>query len=778
MSSFPKFTKRRRTLASPARNDEGASLIMVLVFIMVFSVVAGAILDFASTGFRTTNTVTDIRKKLHSADGAMDGAINAIRSSTMGLSSAGPCLQPPNQFRLQATTTDPAVDVTCSPSGSSGGIFDNQPAWAILTLGKSAGQGINKTGNFHTEIVGGAFSSKDIESTGGPNCKDAVDQSCNALTVDGDVIALGNCDPNDGAPAYNPTRLYTPTGADLTCLRGASDADREARGKLPLRDENNPTGERGYPTALGWPTDLDAMNGDQVVSAFNNSVDPPAVCQVSNTLAKFAPGMYTQPLQNLIPTACRNATTWWLSPSDTSCSPSLPGVYYFDFNKTGSTLWDLSVTNASVIGGKLAKVSGVERCSDGSGKSVASAIPAIPGACVEDTSGVQLIFGGKTAMKVKNSTYQLDVCTSAPDPALTKQRLVMYGLPTGTANPAANSQVKNATSVTATNFTNPNNAMLKDAASSCATSTCARAALHGKLTASDTAVKSASLTLNGFPDIPSGSTITAATLEVTHQESGPKPFSIDASWQSVDALNNPVAPPATPVCSTTAGTITSSTSLHTDVCNLMTVFGTATYGPYAYRTYNGIDSVTFNISSNTLADFTGPSGCNPQGKNCSNPGGPGESATVDLDAVVLKVSYIPPAFEATNPADSGADSPCAGTELFCSKNNPTTEILGTVYAPTAALQINVHNRNFTNFNRGVVVLSLGIDASASDKQPSQSPISLPASGPSGAREVTFTATIDGKVRLRARVLYVDKDPSGDDFPGYAVKVLNWEVVRS
>jgi hypothetical protein len=728
---------------------------MVIVFIMVFSIIAGAVLNLASTGFKTTVAIKDIRTKLHAADGAMDGAINAIRGSNKGLASAGAC----PQFTLPATSSDPQVDVTCSPSGSTGGVFDDQPAWAILTLGKNAGQGIIKTGNFHTEIAGGAFSSKDIESTGGPDCKDVNDQSCNALTVDGDVIALANCDPNSGSPAFDPTRIYVPTGADLTCLRGVTDADREARGADP-----------NYPTMLGYPNDLAALSGDQTIATFNNSVDPAGVCQVSNTLVKFVPGMYTQPLQNLIPTACKTATTWWLSPSDTNCTPSLPGAYYFNFKTSGSTLWDLSATNASVIGGKL-----TTGCSLVGGKTSAPSVPAIPGACVEDTAGVQLIFGGGTSLKVKGGTFKLDLCGSKPDSSLTNQRIVLYGLPVGSAKSPVSNAVKNATGATSTTFSSPTNALTTNAVSTCSTLTCAHADLHAKLTASGTAAKSASLSLTGFPAIPLGSTITAASIEVTHQESGPRPISVDASWQSVDRFNAAQSPTTQP-CSTTQTTLNTSATLHTNSCDILSALSTAPFGPYAYRTYNGLSAITLNVSSNALADFVAPS-CNPGGQQCSG-GSAGESATVDVDAVVLKVSYIPPGFEASNPVGGGADSPCAGNEIFCSKNNPVTEILGTVYAPTTNLAINVHNRNFTDFNRGIVAKSLSIDASASDKQPDQSPISLPGAATPGTRVVLFTAKISGKTRLRARVQFIDTDTTGATFYGYKVNILSWEVTRT
>jgi hypothetical protein len=729
------------------RDEGGASLIAVIIFVTIFGVVTSAILQFAGTGLRATKAVREERAKLVSADGAIDGAINAIRGSKKGLPSEGEC----PTFTLSANGSDPEVTVTCQAVGTAtGGIFDDQPAWAILTLGKDSDQGINKTGNFHTVISGGIFSSKDITTDGGPDCKDISDDSCNALTVYGDALALGTCTPNDGATPIVPTRLFTTTGGELTCLAGEPDAEREARGEDP-----------GYPTALGSPASLDALTAAQVITLFGSAnIDPPGVCQASNTIVRFQPGLYTEQLKNLVPAACSGAPTWWLAPSATSCTPGAVGIYYFDFSD-GAANWSLADDGRDVVGGRIASCTGA---------AVATATPSWPTVstdappCVDDdNTGVQLIFGGQSRLTVKNNSNRLGICSGKANSAITNQRIILYGLPSGTRPTAVTNEIKAGSSPTSTQFS-----AVTLAKSIVEDNDFAHADLTGGAVGGVGAVKTATLTMSAFDDIPFGSTITAASLEVVHKETAPatKPFTITGTWKSVDRYGNAVA--ATQNCTG----YSANTAVHTDTCDLLPALQNATFGPYVWKGANGLNTAAITFASDLAAASLG--GCNSQGKNCKDPI-PAETATVDVDAVRLKVSYIPPGFEA-HEAIAYSDCSDTGSAIFKSCNNPVTAVLGTVYAPTARMVVNVHNNNFTSFSRGVIVKTIDLDASASNKLPEQSPISLPGSGGTPPRIVLFTATVDSAVRARARIQYIDKDASGE-FIGYEVKVLEWQVVR-
>jgi hypothetical protein len=122
--------------------------------------------------------------------------------------------------------------------------------------------------------------------------------------------------------------------------------------------------------------------------------------------------------------------------------------------------------------------------------------------------------------------------------------------------------------------------------------------------------------------------------------------------------------------------------------------------------------------------------------------------------------------------DNGAGSNSANNTFF----------RGTLYAPTAAVRVIVHNTDDTIFGRGVVVGTLDVTINASSKQ-----VDAPFSLPSAQRErvVLFTATVAGESspRLRARVRYIDKLVDAADgttttvLPGRIVSVEEWTVLR-
>src|SRR5437016_5395129 len=96
-------------------DESGASLLLVVVFISVFSVIVAAILDFGATGFKTSETIASVRKQQTAADGAVDAAINLIRgSSTAGL--AGNACPP---LSYDDPDSGAHIDVTCTAVGGS-----------------------------------------------------------------------------------------------------------------------------------------------------------------------------------------------------------------------------------------------------------------------------------------------------------------------------------------------------------------------------------------------------------------------------------------------------------------------------------------------------------------------------------------------------------------------------------------------------------------------------------------------------------------------------------
>ena len=75
-------TLAARLSAVRRSRDEGSALAIALVFLMIFGVYVGTVLQFASTGQRTAGTVRDEATDTYAGGGAIDGAINAIRGTT------------------------------------------------------------------------------------------------------------------------------------------------------------------------------------------------------------------------------------------------------------------------------------------------------------------------------------------------------------------------------------------------------------------------------------------------------------------------------------------------------------------------------------------------------------------------------------------------------------------------------------------------------------------------------------------------------------------------
>src|SRR5262245_7410482 len=139
-------------LARP-RRDEGATLIVALIFTTVVSMVIAVVLSFADTSVRTTLALRDQGAETAAADGAAQVAINQLRLGTYD-GTGGGCFQgsgPSNELRLSnfyQAQTGPlgSAVVTCEldpdTSDSSGLGYGpaNTPQNAILTLGSAAGE--------------------------------------------------------------------------------------------------------------------------------------------------------------------------------------------------------------------------------------------------------------------------------------------------------------------------------------------------------------------------------------------------------------------------------------------------------------------------------------------------------------------------------------------------------------------------------------------------------------------------------------------------------------
>src|SRR5947208_15083243 len=98
------------------RDDDGTVLILALAFLGLFGLVVGTILGLATTNLKDTDVVRSLAATTYTADGAVDGAINAVRAQpTVGLAGASTiCFSLP----AGAVNSSAQVDVTCT--GQSG----------------------------------------------------------------------------------------------------------------------------------------------------------------------------------------------------------------------------------------------------------------------------------------------------------------------------------------------------------------------------------------------------------------------------------------------------------------------------------------------------------------------------------------------------------------------------------------------------------------------------------------------------------------------------------
>ena len=210
-----------------ASGDQGSALAIALTFLMVFGLLIGVVLQFATTGQRTTLTVRDEATSTYAGGGAINGAINAIRANlTQGTQSTGSstCFTVPADQLGNPTP----VAVTCAPrsgSGASiGGGTTSQPAQAVLTRSANPAEGVVLGAGarvpFQGDVAaralvsvpaGASLSSTDSVTAGG---------ACVGTTSPACAVAAAPADPGWAGPSTASTPLMgaLPACATLTSL--------------------------------------------------------------------------------------------------------------------------------------------------------------------------------------------------------------------------------------------------------------------------------------------------------------------------------------------------------------------------------------------------------------------------------------------------------------------------------------------------------------------------------------------------------------------------------
>jgi hypothetical protein len=194
------------------RPDEGASLVLAMIFVMFVGLVVTTMLSFGSTALVSTTATAARGQADYDVDGALQAAINSIRQSRYDNALGESC--------LNSTTTLPypggRVAVTCAPradSGAAGGPAgrgrSTMPDWALLALGTDPEEGIHQRGNNTFWVRGGKVQSNAGITVAGWACpaspQPPVAANCAQLYDSSDqVIAAQACRGGISSPASPP----------------------------------------------------------------------------------------------------------------------------------------------------------------------------------------------------------------------------------------------------------------------------------------------------------------------------------------------------------------------------------------------------------------------------------------------------------------------------------------------------------------------------------------------------------------------------------------------
>ncbi|MFJ8043962.1 hypothetical protein ACIRBX_26020 [Kitasatospora sp. NPDC096147] len=286
------MTARPSPPGRPHRDEQGATLILALAFVLVLSLIAVSVLSFAGTSLRAASGFAEQGRRAYGADGATQLAISRFAQGAPCTDYTAP---PLNGHQLT---------VHCDPLDASPATARvTQPQDALLALGRAADEGIRVT-TPGLRVQGGVFSHADV--TTGPGA---------SAVVAGDVSALGSCSP--------------------------------AVTRIPL-----PPTQAPYVRSCAG--DTPSAPADPVVGADPDLAPPTTAVPVRRTvpacpgagggwLVRLQPGSYddADALTRLTGGSCPGIVVWLP-----------PGLYYFDLGFTGGGgTWTVADPTVAVVGG-------------------------------------------------------------------------------------------------------------------------------------------------------------------------------------------------------------------------------------------------------------------------------------------------------------------------------------------------------------------------------------------------------------------------------------------
>lgn len=186
------------------KGDDGASLMIVLVFMILISVVSLSLLDLTQASYGGTDAVRVARQENNAADAAVELAIRRVSADPLGKLGTG--TGPACSFSLLGVAGVPDTSVRCAPDGTAGAPGSSaRPGNALLALTGD----ITVTGNQPLDIEGDVYTVGAI----------TAGQSQNIVTVNGALTALGGGECSSSQFIATP-KYCTASPTPPTALRG------------------------------------------------------------------------------------------------------------------------------------------------------------------------------------------------------------------------------------------------------------------------------------------------------------------------------------------------------------------------------------------------------------------------------------------------------------------------------------------------------------------------------------------------------------------------------
>ena len=363
----------RRIFRGCTASDEGSVLVFALALLAFFGLVAGTLLSLAQTNVKVTGLDRDDAARTYATDGAIDGAINNL-STTTTLGAAG--VNNTSCFTLPATSVaggssafSSNVAVRClGRSGSAATttvVAGSQPAQAILAGGTNAGEGVNLTGA-NVDVQGNVAAKSRVAVPSGSSLGVSGTLAGTTCTVGGTVTANTNS-------CNTATAATDPGTSDLSWA------------------------QPGFGTA--------ASPASQFAAPID--VMPACTATVTMTPASF----YSAAALNALFTSCPSATYVFQ-----------PGVYLFDFQDTGAStarVWNIANAATTLIGGAL----------NAAGTACNSAVSGVEFVFAGE-SQLNVTAGSVNLCGAWTDTTPYDATTAPAAPATPGQHIAVYGLKT------------------------------------------------------------------------------------------------------------------------------------------------------------------------------------------------------------------------------------------------------------------------------------------------------------------------------------------------------------